>query len=71
MKTSTNKNKRLEVRISEEDLKFLKVASFLIGLKPSQLIRIFVDTTINSLKIKVKKGEINLEDFQAILNNKL
>ena len=69
MKTSTNKNKRLEIRIAEEDLKYLKVASHLMGLKPSQLVRIFVDTTVNALKIKIRKGEINFEDIQAILND--
>lgn len=69
MKTSTNKNKRLEIRIAEEDLKYLKVASHLMGLKPSQLVRIFIDTTINALKIKIKRGEINIEDIQAILND--
>ena len=69
MKTSTNKNKRLEVRIAEDDLKYLKVASHLMGLKPSQLVRIFIDTTINALKIKIKRGEISIEDIQAILND--
>jgi predicted DNA binding CopG/RHH family protein len=69
MKTSKNKDKRLEIRISEEDLKMLKVAAYCVGLKPSQMIRMFIDTTINAFKIKVNKGEINLEDFQAILND--
>jgi predicted DNA binding CopG/RHH family protein len=69
MKTSKNKNKRLEIRIAEDDLKLLKVAAYCVGLKPSQMIRMFIDTTINAFKIKVKKGEINLEDFQTILND--
>lgn len=69
MKTSKNKDKRLEIRISEEDLKMLKVAAYCVGLKPSQMIRMFIDTTINAFKIKVNKGEINLEDFQTILND--
>ena len=69
MKTSKNKDKRLEIRISEEDLKMLKVAAYCVGQKPSQLIRMFIDTTINAFKIKVKKGEINLEDFETILDN--
>lgn len=69
MKTTTNKNKRLEIRISDEDLKLLKVASYCIGQKPSQMVRMFIDTTINSLKLKIKQGEINLEDFETILND--
>ena len=57
MKTSTNKNKRLEIRISEDDLKLLKIASYCIGQKPSQMIRMFIDSTINALKIKINKGK--------------
>jgi len=69
MKTSTNKDKRLEIRISEEDLKLLKIASYCIGQKPSQMVRMFIDSTINGLKIKIKQGEIKIEDFEAILND--
>lgn len=69
MKTSQNKNKRLEIRISEDDLKLLKIASYCIGQTPSQMLRMFIDSTINGLKIKVRQGEIKLEDFEAILND--
>lgn len=69
MKTSTNKDKRLEIRINEEDLKLLKVASYCIGQTPSQMVRMFIDTTINGLKIKIKKGEIKLEDFETLFND--
>lgn len=68
-KTSQNKTKRLEIRLSEEDLKLLKIASFCIGQTPSQTIRMFIDTTINSLRVKVKQGEINLEDYETLLND--
>lgn len=69
MKTTTNKDKRLEIRISEEDLKLLKIAAYCIGQKPSQMLRMFIDSTINALKIKIQKGELKIEDFQAILDD--
>lgn len=69
MKTSTQKDKRLEIRISEEDLKLLKIASYCIGQTPSSMLRMFIDTTINSLKLKVKQGEIKIEDYEAIFND--
>lgn len=69
MKTSKNKDKRLEIRISEEDLKLLKIAAYCVGQKPSQMVRMFIDTTINALKIKIKKGEMKVEDFETILND--
>lgn len=69
MKTAQNKTKRLEIRISEDDLQLLKVAAYCIGQNPSQMIRMFIDSTINGLKIKIKAGEIKLEDFKAVLDD--
>lgn len=69
MKTTQNKTKRLEIRLSEEDLRLLKIASYCIGQTPSQTVRMFIDSTINGLKIKVKKGEIKLEDFETLFND--
>lgn len=69
MKTTENKTKRLEIRLTEEDLKLLKVASYFIGQTPSQMVRMFIDSTINGLKIKVKQGEIKLEDFETLFND--
>lgn len=69
MKTAKNKDARLEIRLTKEDLDLLKIASFTIGQTPSKLVRMFIDTTINSLKLQVQRGEIKLEDFETILND--
>lgn len=69
MKTSKNKTARLEIRLTEEDLKLLKIAAYTIGQTPSSMLRMFVDSTINALRIKVNKGEIKLEDFESVLND--
>ncbi len=69
MKLTENKNKRLEIRVTEEELKLLKIAAFTIGQTPSKMLRMFIDTTINALKLKVQKGELKLEDYEAILND--
>lgn len=71
MKTTKNKDKRLEIRLTDEDLRLLKVAAYCIGQTPSQMVRMFIDSTINGLRIKVKQGEINLENIEAVLNDKL
>ena len=65
------KDKRIEIRVTDEELKLLKITAFSIGQTPSSMLRMFVDTTINSLKLKVSKGEMNLEDYEAIFNDKL
>lgn len=69
MKLTDNKKKVLQVRVTEEELTLLKVASVSIGLTPSKLVRMFIDSTCNALKIKIDKGVINLEDYKAILND--
>lgn len=69
MKTTTNKTARLEIRLSPDDLKLLKIAAYTIGQTPSSMLRMFVDSTVNALRLKVKKGEIRLEDFESVLND--
>ena len=71
MKTNPKKDKRLEIRITEDDYKYLKIASFTIGQTPSEMLRMFITTTVNSLKIKVNQGAIKIEDFEALFNDKL
>lgn len=71
MKTIPKKDKRLEIRISEEDFKYLKIASFTIGQTPSEMLRMFITSTVNSLKIKVNQGVIKIEDFETLFNDKL
>ena len=69
MKTTPNKTARLEVRLTEEDMELLKISAYVIGMKPSQMVRMFIDTTINALKLKIKQGEIDIEDIKALLND--
>lgn len=71
MKITDNKTKRLEIRLTEEDHKLLKICAYTIGQTPSSMIRMFIDTTLNSLKLKINKGEIKLEDYEALFNDKL
>lgn len=71
MKLTENKTKRLEIRLTEEDHKLLKVCAYTIGQTPSSMVRMFIDTTLNAMKLKIKQGEIKLEDYEAIFNDKL
>lgn len=65
------KNKTMVVRLTQEDFQLFQIAAYTIGQTPSQMVRMFVDTTVNALKIKAKKGELNIEDYKAVLDNKL
>lgn len=66
-----NKTKRIEVRLTESEYKLFKLSAYSIGSTPSELVRMFINSTINQIKIKVQLGEINLEDYETILNDKL
>lgn len=69
MKLTENKTKRIEIRVTDEQFKYLKIAGFAVGMNPSQLVRMFIDSTVNSLKLKEKTGELRIEDFKAILDD--
>lgn len=69
MATEKKKEKIVSVRMNEEDFKYLKVAAFTIGMTPSRLLRMLADSSINGIKIKVKQGQINIEDIESICND--
>lgn len=68
-KISENKTKKIEFRISEADYKLLKISAYMMGNSVSGLMRLLTQTAVNSLKLKIAKGELNLEDFQTILDD--
>lgn len=71
MKIEEKKTGRLELRIPVEDLELFKIAAYSIGSTPSQLLRMYVNSTIVALKAKQKAGEINLENVKVLFNDKL
>ena len=71
MKVSDNKTKRLEIRLTEEDHKLLKICAYTIGQTPSSMIRMFIDTTLNAMRVKIKTGEFKIEDYETLLDDKL
>lgn len=65
------KNKVMQIRLTQDDYELFQIASYTIGQTPSQMVRMFVDTTVNALKVKQQKGELKIEDYKALLNDKL
>ena len=66
-----NKDKKISVRISEKDYEYLAVAAYMAGMTVSNYIRTLCDASINAIKISEVKGQVKLEDFKALLNDKL
>lgn len=69
MKLDDKKEKRLEIRLSPEDYNLVKISAFTMGMTASRFVRMLIDTTTSNLKVRIKRGEVNLEDFKDILND--
>lgn len=68
---SQNKNKTISLRIAEEDYKLLKVVAYMTGQSVSKYVRMYIDSSINALKMQIKQGKITNEDVETIFNDKL
>ena len=66
-----NKDKRISLRISEKDFEYLAIVAYMARMTVSKYIRTLCDASINALKISEAKGELKVEDFKALLNDKL
>lgn len=69
MKIETKKTKKIEIRVSEEDYKILKVASFSMGQTISGMLRMIMQASINATKVQIQQGKIKIEDIETLLNN--
>ncbi len=69
MKVETKKTKKVEIRVSEDDYKYLKVAAYSMGQSISGMLRMISQASINAAKIQVQQGKIKLEDIEALYNN--
>ena len=71
MKIEEKKTSRLELRLPADDLELFKIAAYSIGSTPSQLLRMYVNSTVIALKAKQKAGEIKIENIKALFDDKL
>ena len=68
---SDNKTKTVQVRLSEDDYRYLTVVSTMTGMTISQYVRSLIQATVNAVKVQEMKGVLKVEDFEGILNDKL
>lgn len=66
-----NKDKKISVRISAKDYEYLSIVAYMAGMTVSKYIRTLCDASINALKISEAKGQVKIEDFKTLLDNKL
>lgn len=71
MKVGTKKTKKVEIRVAEDDYKYLKLAAYSMGQSVSGMLRMISQSSINAAKIQVQQGKIKIEDVEALYNDKL
>ena len=71
MKLSDNKEKTVSIRMSLSDYKLLYYASWHLNLTVSKYIRMLADSTLQPLKVKLKKGQLTNEDIETVFDNNL
>lgn len=64
-----NKDKKISIRLSENDYAYLQALSYMAGMTVSKYIRTLCDASINAIKISEKQGKVNIEDIKALLND--
>ena len=68
---SEKKDKRITIRFSENDYKYLACVACMAGMDISQYLRTLANASITALKVQEQKGAFNFENFEAVLNDKL
>lgn len=71
MKANSKKTERVEFRISEYDNILLTYTARMLGMTKSRYFKMILDSTLTPLKLRIQKGEINLEDLKTDINYKL
>ena len=63
------KDKKISIRLSENDFMYLQALSYMAGMTVSKYIRTLCDASINAMKISEKQGKVNIEDIKALFND--
>lgn len=65
------KDRRITVRISESDYRYLAAVAYMAGMNVSQYVRLLAQASISAAKVQEQKGAFKIEDIEAIFNDKL
>jgi len=66
---SKMKDKMITLRVTSEEYRYFQIAAYTTGQTPSKLMRLFMASSINAVRLQIQKGTIKLEDFQTLLDN--
>jgi uncharacterized protein (DUF1778 family) len=63
------KDRRLTIRIAENDYDYLTAVAYMAGMTVSKYVRMLAQASISAAKVQEQKGAFKLEDIKAILND--
>jgi uncharacterized protein (DUF1778 family) len=63
------KDRRLTIRIAENDYDYLSAVAYMAGMTVSKYVRMLAQASISAAKVQEQKGAFKLEDIKAILND--
>lgn len=66
-----NKERRVSIRFSDSDYRYLSILAYMAGMNVSKYVRTVCDASINAIKLSEAQGKVKLEDFKAVLDDKL
>lgn len=65
------KNRRLEIRLKNSDYELLKATCYALGITPSKMLRMLIDSTLKGIKYQLDKEDTTVEDIKTFCNNQL
>lgn len=65
------KEKIVSIRFTEADYKLFRFVAYTMGLTPSKVLRMLADSSINAIKLQLKRGDLKNEDIETLFNDKL
>lgn len=65
------KDRRITIRISENDFEYLAAVAYMAGMNVSKYLRMIAQASISAAKVQEQKGAFKIEDIKTLLDDKL
>lgn len=63
------KTRRISIRLTETDYRYLLAISSMVGMTTSEYLRTLAKSSVSAAKVQEQKGVFNLEDFKTLFDD--
>lgn len=67
----TKKDRRITVRISEDDYQYLVAVAYMAGMNVSSYLRTLAQSSISAAKVQEQKGAFKIDDIKSLFADQL